>query len=88
MLTLPTLTLPRKPARPQETRVAPRPHVRMAKDHVPLRRPINRPVPDDPEVEPFEVKRVRTGHTYSPWDEHEYSWDAAEARSGLVGHRA
>lgn len=85
MTTLPTLALPRKPARPQETRVAPRPHVRAeAKDHVPLRRP----VPTEPELGPEIARRVRGGHTYCAFTECEYSRDAAEARSGLVGHRA
>lgn len=67
MTTLPTLALPRKPARPQETRVAPRPHVRMAKAHVPLRRP----VPDDPEVAPFEVMPLRRllEQRRKDWDE-------------------
>lgn len=79
MTTLPTLTLPRKPARPQETRVAPRPHVRMA--HVPLRRP----VPADPEVAPFEVMPIRRllELRRKDWDE------VGVVESGLcVGHRA
>lgn len=84
MLTLPTLTLPRKPARPQETRVAPQPHVRLAKDHVPLRR--TRTVPAEPELGPEIARRVRGGHTYCAFTQCEYSYDAAEARSGLVGH--
>lgn len=87
MTMLTTVLLLRKPARPQETRVAPRPHVRMeAKDHVPLRR--SRPVPPDLEIEADIARRVRGGHTYCAFTQCEYSWDAAEARSGLVGHRA
>lgn len=80
MTTVPTLTLPRKPARPQETRVAPRPHVRMAKANVPLRRP----VPDDPEVAPFEVMPIKRllEQRRKDWDE------MGVVESGLcVGYR-
>jgi hypothetical protein len=84
MTMLTTLALPRKPARPQETRVAPRPHVRMEGYAVPLRR--TRPVPAETEVGPELARRVRGGHTYDWMRNDEYSYDAAEARSGLVGH--
>lgn len=87
MLTLPTITLPRKPAPPKETRVAPRPHVRMEAYAVPLRRTV-RPVPDDPRPEPELAKRVRGGRTYDLFTRCDYWYDAAEARSGLVGHEA
>jgi len=54
----------------------------------PVRRPVNRPVPDEPRGEPFGAGRVRGGVTYDIFRDHEYAWDAAEARSGLVGHEA
>lgn len=78
MLTLPTLTLPRKPGPPKETRVAPRPHVRMA--HVPLRRP----APDDPEVAPFEVMPI-----WRLLEQRRKDWDeVGVVESGLcVGRR-
>lgn len=86
MLTVTTLAIPRKPAPPKETRVAPRPHVRMEGYAVPLRR--TRPVPVETEAEAEIARRVRGGHTYCAFTECEYSWDAYEARSGLVGHEA
>lgn len=88
MLTVTTLTLPRKPAPPKETRIAPRPHVRMeqATYAVPLRR--TRPVPPETDVSAEIARRVRGGHTYCAFTQCEYSWDAYEARSGLAGHPA
>jgi hypothetical protein len=57
-----------------------------AKDHVPIRR--RKPAPPDPDVEPELARKARGGHTYDLFTRCDYWYDAAEARSGLVGHEA
>lgn len=49
-------------------------------------RPVTRPVPPETAAEAFGLRRVRSGQSYNIWARSEYDWDAAEARSGLVGH--